>query len=88
MRTYFDDWGSRCYLFTQESQNYYYLKKDADFRYQNLELNTGKMKQMGCDFLFSAAEIVPKNAERLGLTLQGVYDTEDSYYRIWVYKIR
>ena len=87
MRTYFDDWGSRCYLYTQESQNYYYLKKDADFRYQNLELNTGKMKQMGCDFLFSAAEIVPENAEKLGLTLQGVYDTEDSYYRIWVYKI-
>ena len=87
MRVYFDDWGSRCYLFTQESQNYYYLKKDADFRYQNLELNTEKMKELGCDYLFSAAEIVPENAEKLGLTLQGVYDTEDSYYRIWVYKI-
>ncbi|MGN0413293.1 MAG: DUF6044 family protein [Lachnospiraceae bacterium] len=88
MRVYFDDWGSRCYLFTQESQNYYYLKKDADFQYQNLELDTGKMKQLGCDYLFSAAEIVPENAERLGISLQGVYDTEDSYYRIWVYKIK
>lgn len=87
MRVYFDDWGSRCYLFTQESQNYYYLKKDADFQYQNLELDTGKMKQLGCDYLFSAAEIVPENAERLELTLQGVYDTEDSYYRIWVYQL-
>lgn len=87
MRVYFDDWGSRCYLFTQESQNYYYLKKDADFQYQNLELNTEKMKELGCAYLFSAAEIVPENAEKLGLTLQGVYNTEDSYYRIWVYKI-
>lgn len=87
MKYYFDDWGSRCYLFTKESQNFYYLAKDADFQYQDLELDTGKMKELGCDYLFAAAEIVPENAERLGITLQGVYDTEDSFYRIWVYRL-
>ena len=72
MKGYFDDWGSRCYLFTEESQNYYYLAKDADFRYEKLELDTGKMKEMGCEYLFSAAEIEEGNAERLGLKLFGV----------------
>ncbi len=85
MKGYFDDWGSRCYLFTEESQNYYYLAKDADFRYEKLELDTGKMKEMGCEYLFSAAEIEEGNAERLGLKLFGVFDTEGSYYRVWVY---
>lgn len=87
MKAYFDDWGSRCYLFTKESQNYYYLAKDADFRYESLELNTEKMKGMGCEYLFSAAEIKEENAGRMGMELFGVFETEESYYRVWVYEL-
>lgn len=87
MKGYFDEWGSRCYLFTEESQNYYYLAKGADFRYEKLDLNTEKMKELGCKYLFSAAEIEEGNADRLGLELLGVFDTEESYYRVWVYKL-
>ena len=74
MKGYFDDWGSRCYLFTEESQNYYYLAKNADFCYERLELDTEKMREMGCSYLFSAAEIAEGNAERLGLKLFGVFE--------------
>jgi len=88
MKNYFDVWGSRCYLFTEESQNYYYLKKDADFQYQNLELNTQKMKELGCKFLFSGAEIAQENVQKLGMDLFGIYDTEESYYRVWVYEVK
>ena len=87
MKGYFDDWGSRCYLFTEESQNYYYLAKDADFQYSKLVLNTVKMKEMGCRYLFSAAEIEKENVERLGLKLFGVFETEESYYGVWVYEL-
>lgn len=87
MKGYFDSWGSRCYLFTEESQNYYYLAKDADFRYEKLRLDTEKMKKLGCKYLFSAAEIEEGNADRMGLELFGVFDTEDSYYRVWVYEL-
>lgn len=87
MKGYFDDWGSRCYLFTEESQNYYYLAKDADFQYSKLVLNTVKMKEMGCRYLFSAAEIEKENVERLGLKLFGVFETEESYYRVWGYEL-
>ena len=87
MKAYFDDWGSRCYLFTEESQNYYYLAKDADFRYEKLELDAEKMKELGCEYLFSAAEIEEGNAGRMGLELFGVFETEGSYYEVWVYEI-
>ncbi len=87
MKAYFDDWGSRCYLFTEESQNYYYLAKDADFRYEKLELDAEKMKELGCEYLFSAAEIEEGNAGRMGLELFGVFETEESYYEVWVYEI-
>ncbi|MCI9297100.1 MAG: hypothetical protein HFI10_06605 [Lachnospiraceae bacterium] len=87
MKGYFDDWGSRCYLFTEESQNYYYLAKDADFQYSKLVLNTVKMKEMGCRYLFSAAEIEKENVERLGMELFGVFETEESYYGVWVYEL-
>lgn len=87
MQVYFDTWGSRCYLFTEESQNYYYRSKNDSFRYSNLELNTGKMRELGCEYLFSAAEIEEENAERLGMELFGVFETEESYYRVWVYEI-
>lgn len=87
MESYFDGWGSRCYLFTEESQNYYYLVKDADFRYESLELDTEKMRKLGCKYLFSAAEIEEGNAEKLGIELFGAFETEESYYKVWVYGI-
>lgn len=87
MQVYFDTWGSRCYLFTSESRNYYYRSKYDSFRYEDLELNTEKMREMGCRYLFSAAEIEKENAERLGIELFDAFETEESYYRIWVYGI-
>lgn len=87
MGVYFDTWGSRCYLFTEESSNYYYRSKYDSFRYENLELNTKKMKELGCRYLFSAAEITEENAERMGLELFGVFETQESYYRLWVYDL-
>ena len=87
MQVYFDTWGSRCYLFTEESQNYYYRSKNDSFRYSNLELNTEKMREMGCAYLFSAAEIEEENVKRLGMELFGVFETEESYYRVWVYEL-
>ncbi len=86
MKAYFDDWGSRCYLFTEESQNYYYLAKGADFRYDTLELNTSAMKDLGCEYLFAGAEIT--NAEAMNLNLVGRFSTDESYYEIWVYELQ
>ena len=84
-RVYFDTWGSRCYLFASESGKNWFIQKTQDFRYEDLELNTEKMAELGCEYLFSAAQIV--NAEEIGLHLEGRFDTEESLYEIWLYRI-
>jgi hypothetical protein len=85
IRVYFDTWGSRCYLLADESGKNWYIQKWEGFTYKNLELNTEKMAEMGCEYLFSAAEI--ENAGELGLTLEGRFDTEKSLYEIWLYRV-
>lgn len=85
IRIYFDTWGSRCYLLSSESGKNWYIRKTQDFRYEDLALNTDKMAELGCEYLFSAAEIV--NAEEIGLHLEGRFDTEESLYEIWLYRI-
>lgn len=85
VQVYFDVWGSRCYLYSAESARNLYMRKDVEFAYQNLELNLEKMKEMGCEYIFSAAEI--RNAEEIGLDFEERFDTEESIYEVWLYRI-
>lgn len=82
-KAYFDEWGSRCYLFNSESGNYWLVAKDSGFRYQDIQLNVEQMIQLGCEYLFSGGEIL--NAEELGLKPLGYFETEESYWGIWLY---
>lgn len=84
-QVYFDTWGSRCYLFAAESGRNWFIQKKQNFKYENLELDTDKMAALGCEYIFSAAEIV--NAESMELTFEGRFDTEESIYEIWLYRI-
>ena len=82
---YFDTWGSRCYLFNAESGTAYMLGKNWHIVYENLEFDMDALKDMGCEYLFSCGEIL--NAEELGVELMGYFETEDSYWGIWLYEI-
>ena len=85
MRVYFDCWGSRCYLFNAVTGNYWLLGKNSGVRYDNLEFDMKALRNLGCEYLFSGAEIV--NAEEMGLALIGYYETKSSYWGIWLYEI-
>ena len=82
---YFDNWGNRCYLFSAECPGYYTIEKGGFF-FSNYELNTEALRELGAKYLFSAAYIA--NAKEQGLTLlrEEGFETEDSYYRIFVYE--
>lgn len=82
---YFDTWGSRCYLFNAESGNAYMLGKNDHIVYQNVEFDMEALNDLGCEYIFSCGEIL--NAEELGLELMGYFETEDSYWGIWLYEI-
>lgn len=86
LKEYFDGWGNRCYLFSSECPGYYTIEKNGFF-FQNYELNTEAMRELGGEYLLSAAYIL--NGEKQGLTLmrEAPFETRDSYYRIFLYKV-
>lgn len=83
--TYFDTWGSRCYLFNAATGNAWMLGKNTNIVYENLEFDRKALKELGCDYLFSCGEI--KNAEKLGFRPMGYYETESSYWGVWLYEV-
>lgn len=84
IRSYYDDWGNRVYLFTAELTTYFNVEKGS-FWFNDLQIDTSAIKDAGCDFIFSAAYVV--NAEELNMELLGTFETEESYYRIYLYRI-
>ena len=87
LRFYFDDWGNRCYLFSAEIPGYYNIEKGT-FWYNDLQIDTAPLKELGCTYILSAAYVV--NAEDIGLELlrEEPVGTPESYYQIFIYKIQ
>ncbi|MEH7179048.1 DUF6044 family protein [Neobacillus vireti] len=84
IRKYFDQWGGRCYIFTAELGKKYMIKKDSKRKLKNLELNTTVFKEMGGQFILSALPIT--NAEEIHLTLDKVFESKNSVWKIYLYK--
>lgn len=84
-RLYFDEWGSRCYLFNKATGNAWMLGKEDHIVYEKLEFDMEALKELDCEYLFSCGEIL--NARELGLEFMGYYETETSYWGIWLYKV-
>ncbi len=85
LRDYYDGWGNRVYLFSAQIPGYYTVEKGG-FYYQDLELDMEAFSRLGGRFLLSAAYI--SKGEVLGLRLirEEAFETENSYYRIFVYE--
>lgn len=86
LRAYYDEWGNRCYLFGSECPGYYTIQKNG-FYFSHLELDVEALRELGGNYLFSAAYIA--NAEELGLELlrEEPFRTEESYYSIYLYEV-
>ena len=82
---YFDKWGNRCYLFNSQTGNYWMLEKGSGVVYEGLEFDMEVLARLGCEYLFSGGEIA--DAKRLGLEPMGYFETESSYWGIWLYRL-
>lgn len=86
LKDYFDDWGSRCYIFSSELGSDYLWGKNRNGIVKDLEIDTKHLKEMGCTYLFSAVEI--ENYQSLNLEFINSYTTPSSFWNIRIYKIR
>jgi hypothetical protein len=84
IRKYFDQWGGRCYLFTAQLGKKYMIKKDSKRKLANLKLNTSVFKEMGGQYILSALPIT--NSEEIQLTLDKVFESKSSAWKIYLYK--
>lgn len=87
VRDFYDNWGNRCYITTAEQANYYTFEKKWNSVIYDLDLNIEKLKELDCQYIFSAAYIM--NAEEMGLSLlqDAPFETENSWYHIYVYVV-
>ena len=82
-KSYFDDWGARCYLYSGEEDSIVQPVRRYAPATKRLSADADALRDMGCRYIFSRIGL--ENAEELGLTLRGVYTDEVSPYTIWVY---
>lgn len=87
LRAYFDEWGNRCYLFSSECPGYYTIEKGG-FYFQDYRLDTEALARLGGNYLFSAAYIANAQEQGLQLMREEPFETEESYYRIYVYRVK
>ena len=85
LRIYFDNWGSRCYIFVDELGLNYLITKDEEIKVNNLELNSDALKKMGGNYVISAVEIT--NSDDNNLKLVKIFENNRSPWKIWLYKI-
>ncbi len=84
-RDYFDNWGNRCYLFSSEYYGNPLLTRYEHASFENLELDTRALKDLGCRYILAAGEI--RDAENRGLKLCRIFDDYGYTYFIYLYEV-
>lgn len=84
LRTYYDEWGGRCYIFTDQLGKHYMFKKNSGETLKNLQLDIEPFKQLGGEYIFSALPI--ENAAEIKLELENVFESDTAAWKIYLYK--
>lgn len=88
MRVFFDDWGSRCYIFSAEIWRRCkvdYDKLQDHSAVSELILDTEQLKKMGGQYIFSALPIL--NYAEIGLKFEKGFSGMNSQREIYLYKV-
>lgn len=85
LNAYFTDWGNRCYVLSAESGGSPMISKHSATIYKELSINIETLKSMGAEYLFSAMEIA--GAKEKGLNFETYFETQESYYGVYLYSI-
>lgn len=85
LRTYYDDWGGRCYIFVDELGKNYQYSKRSNKEINHLQLNVEALKEMGGQYVLSAVPI--NNAAETNLTFMKDFESKNSNWHIYLYKV-
>ncbi len=85
IRTYFDEWGNRCYLFSAELGKKYRFTKAKPKEISEFHINTDELRKQKCSYIISGVRI--RNAEETGLQFLRIFEDKDSPYQIWLYHV-
>ncbi|WP_085522194.1 DUF6044 family protein [Tuberibacillus sp. Marseille-P3662] len=86
IRGYYDNWGSRCYIFTDDLGQHYMFTKDTNETLNHLNLNIKQLKNMGGDYILSAVKIGNPDDNRLRLLK--VFTKPSSPWKIHLYQVQ
>lgn len=91
----FDENGKRCYIFISDlfrrpgTRGIVFArgitKHDSHFKIKKMDLNTAAFKEMGGEYIFSAVKI--GNFAENGLAFENVFQTQDSPWRVYLYRV-
>lgn len=56
------------------------LSKSMKIKYEGLEFNLDALRDLNCEYIFSAGEIL--DSEEMGLVFMGYYEAETSYWGV------
>lgn len=85
LRSRFDDWGSRVYLFSHELGYNFLYKKNLNVSVSDLSIDTTVLSEMGCHYLISAVKI--ENFAENKLEFLRLFSNENSAWDIFLYRV-
>lgn len=83
-KNYYDNWGGRAYIFSNEVSYLPVKKMEVNSAVLNIDPNV--FRELGGKYIFSRVEVI--NLADLGLEEVGIYSSSDSPYIIYVYRVR
>lgn len=86
LKTYFDQWGNRCYIFVSELGKHYEFRKNSGIKIHHLDIDTKAFKALGGRYIFSAVPI--QNAEEEHLRFLKTFRNADSAWTIYLYEAK
>lgn len=86
LEDYFDNWGSRLYIFVDELEKRYVFYKNSNYSIQNLDINTDYLKMLGGEYILSSLQI--ENHERIGLKFEKSFEHPETKWKIYLYQVK
>jgi hypothetical protein len=87
IKTYFDDWGNRCYAFSSEIGNQLTFYKKDNLLLNDLSYNIKALKQITEKPVYIISTRRIKNADTLGIELINYFQNERFYRNLALYKV-